>query len=114
MKRFLTALVVLAAVLALTLIPAAAGDLAAQIQSYQLDNGLRVVLRQSGEQDIVTVAIAFKCGQDLEVKPEDYGLNFWTAFIMMMGTNRRPSMNAVLRPVEETGGAVSFASMAST
>jgi predicted Zn-dependent peptidase len=113
-KRFLTALVVLAAVLALTLIPAAAGDLAAQIQSYQLDNGLRVVLRQSGEQDIVTVAIAFKCGQDLEVKPEDYGLNFWTAFIMMMGTNRRPSMNAVLRPVEETGGAVSFASMAST
>jgi len=113
-KRFLTALLVLAAVLALTLIPAAAGDVAAQIESYQLGNGLKVVLRQSGEQDIVTVAIAFKCGQDLEIKPEDYGLNYWTTFAMMLGTNRRPSPDAVLRPVEETGGTVDYASMAST
>lgn len=114
MKRFLTALVVLAAVLALAIIPAAAGDFAAQLESYRLDNGLKVVLRQSGEQDIITVAIAFKCGQDLEVKSEDFGLNFWTAFNMILATNRRPSPTAVSRPVEEIGGMFDFASMAST
>lgn|GEM_PF-1946171 len=114
MKRFLTALVVLAAVLALTFVPVVAGDTAAQIENYQLDNGLKVVLRQSLEQDIVTIAISFKCGQDLEVNPEDYGLNYWTALLMMLGTNRRPSPEAVARPVEETGGIFSFIPMAST
>lgn len=99
----------------LTVVTFSAGVLAEneKYETYGLDNGLMVVLRESPFQDIVTIGLAVKAGQDSEVDPKDYGLNYWTSHMIYYGTSRRPSFAALAQPVEQTGGVFAISPMSS-
>jgi predicted Zn-dependent peptidase len=113
-KRLLPVLTVLAVILTLAIIPAAAEVHAGEVESYMLDNGLKVVLQHNDYLDTVTVGIAFKTGRECEVDPQDHGLHFWTTFFMTAGTNRRPYFSGISRPIEEVGGTFNYSLKGST
>lgn len=113
MQRCLVCLAIFALVAALAATPSVQA-LTTGYESYTLDNGLKVVLRNTSYQDIATVGLAVKVGQEAEVAPDSYGLNYWTTEMMYYGTNRRPNYTAISAPIERNGGFFSIAPGTST
>lgn len=108
MKRFAFIVLTAAIILLMTMPAVAEQEAASSYESYELENELTVVLRESHDTDIVLVGLAVKAGQNVETTPDMFGLNYLNTVMMYNGTSRRPTYSAIMTPIQENGGSIGF------